>query len=1161
MTSTSAPYQSVFSPPEPTQDHASIYWGHLYGSALALALCQLARQHRGLILVLAEHTAAAQQLHEQLAFYLGSTDQGAPPLLHFPDWETLPYDIFSPHQDITSERLECLYRLPGLRQGILVVPVQTLMNRLAPRDYIEQRSLILKTGDQLDLDAFRERLVKNGYSAVSSVIEHGEFAVRGALLDLYPMGSAFPYRIELLDDEIETIRTFDPESQRTVQVVEQLRLLPAREFPLDDNGIRHFRQAYRMAFEGDPAQSTIYRDVSDGLAPPGIEYYLPLFYEQTQTLFDYLPAQTLIVNAEANYAAATHFYAEIEQRYEQTRHDISRPLLPPAQVFLDPAEISRLCALHPQITWQHFEYEQQAATNFASSAPPQLILDARASEPTARLKAFLAEFDGRVLFTAETTGRRETLLEILREHQIKPIQFDSWSEFDSADARLGITVAPLEQGLLLSEPRLAIIAESQLFGQQVLQRRRRKSSQRDTENIVRNLAELNIGSPVVHEDYGVGRYMGLQLLQAGGMEGEFLTLEYADHDKLYVPVSSLHLISRYTGVSPETAPLHKLGSGQWEKAKRKARERVRDVAAELLNIYAKREARTGFAYPVDEAQYRAFCAQFPFEETADQQAAIVNIIANMRAPQPMDHLICGDVGFGKTEVAMRAAFVAVMAGKQVAVLTPTTLLTQQHAQTFRDRFADWPVRVESLSRFRSKKDTDKVLQDLADGKIDIIIGTHKLLQTDVKYQNLGLVIIDEEHRFGVRQKERFKALRSEVDILTLTATPIPRTLNMAMSGMRDLSIIATPPARRLAIKTFVTQWNDQLIVEACTRELKRGGQVFFVHNEVDNIEKQADKLRQLMPDARISYAHGQMRERELEQVMTDFYHQRFNILVCTTIIETGIDIPNANTIIINRADRFGLAQLYQLRGRVGRSHHRAYAYLVIPHITAITDDARKRLEAIESIETLGAGFTLATQDLEIRGAGELLGDEQSGQIQEIGFSLYTELLERAVKALKQGKTADLDLDDTGKPEVDLHLPALIPEDYLPDVHERLIMYKRIASAEDDHALKELQVEMIDRFGLLPTQVKHLFEISRFKNQAYRMGIRKIDIGSQGGRIVFNEQPNIDPMRVIELIQTKSSVYKLDGKDKLRIHQELDEPAPRLKFVDDLLQHLVQQEAA
>lgn len=1144
--------------PAPREAHQVVRWGRLYGSAIGLALQQLSRQQRRLLLVITRNTSAAQQLHEQLAFYGADTEI---PLLQFPDWETLPYDVFSPYQDITSERLECLYRLPALDSGILVVPVQTLMSRLAPRSFVEQRSLLVETGQHLGFDEFRLRLVQNGYNAVSAVMEHGEFAVRGSLIDLFPMGSNSPYRIELFDDEVESIRSFDPESQRTLQVENRLSLLPAREFPLDEAGIRTFRQAYRASFEGDPQQSTIYRDVSDGLAPPGIEYFLPLFFEQTSTLFDYLPDNTLVVTDSECLESAAHYHDEIQQRYEQMRHDISRPILSPARIFLAPEELTQAIVDRPRVDWQQFELESATAFNFATGSPPSLVFDARAAEPMGKLNTFLREFDGRVLFAAESTGRRETLLEMLREHHIVPRTFPSWSDFIDSEERLGITVAPLEQGLLLTQPKLAVIGESQLFGQQVLQRRRRKSAQRDTESIVRNLAELTIGAPVVHEDYGVGRYLGLQILEAGGLLGEFLTLEYADHDKLYVPVSSLHLISRYTGVSPETAPLHKLGSGQWERARRKAREQVRDVAAELLEIYAKREARTGFAYPFEDAQYRAFAAQFPFEETEDQQTAIERILANMRAPQPMDHLVCGDVGFGKTEVAMRAAFVAVMAGKQVAVLTPTTLLTQQHLQTFRDRFADWPVRIEAISRFLGKKQQDTVIQQLSEGKLDIIIGTHKLLQAGIRYKSLGLVIIDEEHRFGVRQKERFKSLRAEVDVLTLTATPIPRTLNMAMSGLRDLSIIATPPARRLAIKTFVSQWNNQLIVEACTRELKRGGQVFFVHNDVETIEKQVKELRDLLPEARIAYAHGQMRERALESVMTDFYHQRFNVLVCTTIIETGIDIPNANTILINRADRFGLAQLYQLRGRVGRSHHRAYAYLIIPPLNVITDDARKRLEAIESIETLGAGFTLATHDLEIRGAGELLGDEQSGQIQEIGFTLYSELLERAVKTLKEGKTLEMDELQITKPEIELHMPALIPEDYLPDVHERLIMYKRIASAADETALHELQVEMIDRFGLLPEQVKNLFAITRLRNLAGQLGIRKLDVGEQGGRLIFGAHPNVDAMKVIELIQSKPAQFKLDGKDKLRISQTFPSAGQRLAFVTDLLHQLELREAA
>jgi transcription-repair coupling factor (superfamily II helicase) len=825
-------------------------------------------------------------------------------------------------------------------------------------------------------------------------------------------------------------------------------------------------------------------------------------------------------------------------------------------------EVFAQCKNFTRIELQHFEHDQAGASNFSSLAPPQLTLDARATEPANKLLAFLGEFDGRILFVAETTGRRETMLELLRGHNIQPIQFDSWQAFLGADKPIGITVAPIEHGLLLVEPNLAVIAESQLFGQQVMQRRRRQRAQRDTDSIVRNLAELTLGAPVVHEEYGVGRYLGLQTLQTGEMVTEFLTLEYAGGDKLYVPVASLHLISRYTGTTPETAPLHRLGSGQWEKACRRARERVRDVAAELLDIYARREARSGFAYPYDEIQYRAFAANFPFEETPDQQDAIDAVVADMRSPRPMDRLICGDVGFGKTEVAMRAAFLAVMAGKQVAVLTPTTLLTQQHMENFRDRFADWPVQVDSLSRFRSNKETDTNLKKLAEGKIDIVIGTHKLLQPDVKYKNLGLVIIDEEHRFGVRQKERFKSLRAEVDVLTLTATPIPRTLNMAVSGIRDLSIIASPPARRLTIKTFVSQWNEVLIKEACLREIKRGGQVFYLHNEVESIEREVKKLQELIPEAEVHFAHGQMRERELEQIMSDFYHQRFNILVCTTIIETGIDIPSANTIVINRADRFGLAQLYQLRGRVGRSHHRAYAYLITPPPSVITADAKKRLEAIESIETLGTGFTLATHDLEIRGAGELLGDEQSGQMQEIGYTLYTELLERAVKALKEGREPSLEESGANMAEIDLHMPALIPEDYLPDVHERLIMYKRIASATSKEALRELQVEMIDRFGLLADPIKNLFQISRLKLKATALGIRKIDLGDSGGHVSFTEKPDIDPMLIIQLIQQQSSIYKLDqANNKLRITKDLEDRDERIKQLEQLLAYFQNKQAA
>ena len=1150
-------HSSLLNPPAPLPAGKITHWGQLYGSSPALVIARAAQQHAGPLIVITPDAASAQRLEQAIRFYLGDDTV---PLLGFPDRETLPWDHFSPHQDITSERLACLYRLPDLERGILILPVATLMHRLPPRAFLDAHALLLETGQRMDLENMRLRLETSGYHCVSTVMEHGEFAVRGSLLDLYPMGSREAYRIELFDDEIESIRSFDTETQRSRESVSQVRLLPAHEFPLDKEGISRFRQAFRARFEGNPQNCPLYRDISNGLASPGIEYYLPLFFEQTASLFDYLPTGSLLLNTEHIENAASVFWNELIERHEQLRHDSERPLLNPAEVFLPVDEVFAAFKRYPRIHLQPFKLAGETGVQFATAAPPELQLDIRAEEPTRALQAFLRDFRGRVLFAAETGGRREYLLELLQGHDIHPATVDGWRAFLDSDARLAITVAPLEQGLLLQEPEIAVIAEPQLFGARVMQRRRRQRSGRDTESIIRNLAELTVGAPVVHEEHGVGRYRGLQTLDIGGQATEFLTLEYAAGDKLYVPVSSLHLISRYTGAEPEHAPLHRLGSGQWERAKRRASERVRDVAAELLDIYARREARTGFRYPLDEAQYHAFAAGFPFEETADQQAAIERVLENMRSDKPMDHLVCGDVGFGKTEVAMRAAFVAVQAGRQVAVLAPTTLLTRQHTDNFRDRFADWPVRIESLSRFNSPKQQKAVLADLAGGRIDIIIGTHKLLQKDIQYKNLGLVIIDEEHRFGVRQKEAFKALRAEVDILTLTATPIPRTLNMAMSGLRDLSIIATPPARRLAIKTFVSEWKPALVKEACLRELKRGGQVYFLHNDVQTIEKQVTKLQEMLPEASIRHAHGQMRERELERVMSDFYHQRFNILVCTTIIETGIDIPSANTIIINRADRFGLAQLYQLRGRVGRSHHRAYAYLIIPPRKTITTDARKRLEAIESIETLGTGFTLASHDMEIRGAGELLGDEQSGQMMEIGFSLYSELLERAVQALKEGREPELDKPLFHGTEIDLHAPALIPEDYLPDIHERLILYKRIANAADDEALRELQVEMIDRFGLLPEPVKTLFAITALKLRATRLGIRKIDLGDSGGRILFIEQPDIDPMTIIKLIQGQPDRYKLDGSDKLRILRDLPDVQTRLNAASRLLDRLQPQKS-
>jgi len=1146
---------SVLSPPlietkASAQSGFVSQWGKLYGLALPLVLANYSRQTNKPVLVITDTATAADRLEHEIKFFLGETL----PILRFPDWETLPYDVFSPHQDIISERLTFLYELPTLKSGVLIIPVTTLAQQLPPQRFIESHSLIFNVGDTLSIDHLRQRFETSGYQCVSSVLEHGEFAVRGNIMDVFPMGSDIPYRIEFFDDEVENIRVFDIETQRTIHKVDTVKLLPAREFPLDDDAVTLFRQNYRANFEGKATDSIIYKEISDKNSPPGIEYYLPLFFDTTNTLFDYLPPQSSVIEVGNIEAAIDTFQDEVNERYESRRHNIERPLLAPGQLFIKKNTIFQSLKNYFRIRAQHFELEKrnEHAFNFSSKTPPLLTIDPHHERPTHQLLKFTQAFEGRTLFVAESSGRKEALMELLRGCDIHPSQVESWEDFQVTEDKFSITVYPLEQGLQISTPELCIISETQLFGQQVLQRRRRNKSQRDSDAIIRNLAELSTGVPVVHDEYGVGRYQGLITLNLNNIDTEFLLLKYKDDDKLYIPVNSLHLISRYTGGALESAPLHKLGSGQWEKAKRKAAEQVRDVAAELLELYAKREAKKGYAYNIDELQYRLFASSFPFEETPDQQNAIDSVISNMRNIKPMDQLVCGDVGFGKTEVAMRAAFIAVQDSKQVAILCPTTLLTQQHLENFKDRFSDWPVQIGSLSRFQNKKEQQAVLDKLSSGQIDIVIGTHKLIQNDVKFKRLGLVVIDEEHRFGVRQKEQFKKLRAEVDILTLTATPIPRTLNMAMSGIRGLSIIATPPAKRLAIKTFVNEWDDALLQEACIREIKRGGQVYFVHNDVASIAKQTKKIQDLVPEAKVQFAHGQMRERELEQVMSDFYHQRFNILVCTTIIETGIDIPSANTILINRADNFGLAQLYQLRGRVGRSHHRAYCYLIIPARRTLTSDAKKRLEAIESIDSLGTGFTLATHDLEIRGAGELLGEGQSGQIVEIGYTMYTELLERAVNALKSGKTLALDEPLHLNTEVELHMPALIPESYLYDVHERLILYKRIANAGNENDLKELQVEMIDRFGLLPDATKNLFSVTHVKLHATQLGIKKLDFGENGGKIHFTEKPNIDQGMIINLIQNKYVEFKLDGNEKLKLLKKIPQPEKRIEYINKLL---------
>lgn len=1130
-------------------------WSRLYGAALAMAVARLGQTSARPALLLAPDAARAAGLETEIRFFAPELD-----VFQLPDWETLPYDRFSPYQDITSERIATLSRLPELKSGIVIVSVQTAMHRVSPRDWLQGQAFELALKQQLDRDGFRRRLEAAGYRACTQVSEHGDYAVRGSLIDVFPMGSEQPFRIDLFDDEIDSLRLFDIETQRSSDAVESVSLLPAREFPLDEAAIREFRRAWRLEFERSDERASIYADVSEGLAPAGIEYYLPLFFDHLDTVFDYLPSNTLVLRHEGVDEAATQFKQAVAERFEDLRHDTERPVLTPARLFVDDTDIIAACERFDHIGLSGMQIDDVETLAFASRAAVSVPVDARAEKPFAGLTQHINKLsDGRVLFVADSLGRREALTELFAEQPFRPRVFESFPDFLGAKAPVGVVVGSVGHGVELDQPRLSIITEGQLFGERVLQRRRRRK-RTDNEAVIRNLTELHAGAPVVHEQHGVGRYLGLEVLTVGEVTNEFITIEYADGDKLYVPVSALELISRYSGVDPEHAPLHKLGSGQWDKARRKAAEKIRDVAAELLEIHARREARRGHAFELDRDSFNAFVQAFPFEETPDQLEAVDAVLADMQKEQPMDRLICGDVGFGKTEVAMRAAHIAVNDGRQVAILVPTTLLAGQHYETLRDRFADWPVRVEQLSRFRDSKATRAALAGITDGTVDIVVGTHKLLGKDVAFKNLGLLIVDEEHRFGVNQKEKIKALRSDVDILTLTATPIPRTLNMALAGTRELSVIATPPQKRLAIKTFVREWSDSLLREAMLREISRGGQVYFVHNKVEDIQQTAEALAGIVPEARIAVAHGQMRERDLERIMLDFYHGRCNVLVCTTIIETGIDVPNANTMIINRADKFGLAQLYQLRGRVGRSHHRAYAYMVVPHRKSMTADAVKRLEAIESLEELGVGFTLATHDLEIRGAGEILGEEQSGHIQEIGFSLYSELLNRTVQALKLGRDADPEDSMSGRVEIQLHIPALLPEDYLPDVHARLILYKRIANAGSETALADLREEIIDRFGLFDEPVNNLFRVTSLKLEAEGLGIKRIDLGRRGGRIEFHAEPNIDPMSVIDLVQSDAA-YRMEGGEKLKIAKQLDDADARFNELEQLFARFQQRHAA
>ncbi len=1146
-----SPFHARFPLPDPLQAPEPALWSGLQGSSRALALFAAARSSTSLTLVVLRSSHQAHVLARDLQLLR----TGPMPVLLFPDHETLPYDPFSPHPDIVSERLMALSALAGMKQGLLLTSVSALAQRLPPVTYILQRSFDLYPGQPMVISAFRERLMHSGYEAVEQVYQPGQFAVRGSVVDLFPAGRPSPIRLDLMDEEIDTIREFDPDSQRSSGQIDRVTMLPAREYPADTPAIEEFRRAFRMRFDVDVRKVTLYQDLRSGMHPQGLEQYLPLFYSATSSLLDYITAPYSLVLQDGALAAATDMFQRTTERWEQRRYDVERPVLDPAELFFPPAELERMLHGVTATLVPESPENQVAPGGFHTQAAPDVHIHERGKEAALVLKDFIDGFPGQVLFAADTAGRREVLSSTLAAFGIRPQTFDHFAGFHTSGAHVGLAVLPVEEGFVIPG-ELALLTEAQLFGGRTRQKARREREQRDPEAIIRSLADLFEGAPVVHEDHGVGRYLGLQMLDIDQRPAEFLVLQYAGDDKLYVPVSYLHLVSRYTGSDPEHAPLHRLGSRQWENARRKAAEKIRDVAAELLELYARRKSRDGFAFPLDEKMYAEFASGFPYEETPDQQSAIDAVIGDLVSGQPMDRVVCGDVGFGKTEVALRAAFVAVQAGKQVALLVPTTLLAQQHFATFSDRLADWPVKVEVLSRFRNAAQNKLVLEQVKSGAVDIVIGTHRLIQKDVSFGRLGLVIIDEEHRFGVQQKERLKQLRAEVDFLTLTATPIPRTLNMAMSGLRELSIIASPPARRMAVKTLISAWDKGVIREALHRELQRGGQVFFVHNEVRSIEKIAREVQELAPAARLAIAHGQMAEKELETVMLDFYRQRYNVLVCTTIIESGIDVPTANTIVINRADHFGLAQLHQLRGRVGRSHHRAYAYLLVPDRKSMTTDARLRLDAVAALEELGAGFTLATHDLEIRGAGELLGAEQSGQIHEIGFSLYSDMLGRAVDALRAGKEPDLDPATHQGVDVELHLPALIPATYLADVPARLTLYKRIASAVDGAALRELQVEMIDRFGLLPPAVKNLFAVAELRQLARRIGIARLDLGPQGGRVEFATVTQADPAVVIRLIQTQPQLYRMDGPQKLRILLKEENAELRINAARKLLDELV-----
>ena len=1147
-----------------------------HGSADALLLVQLARRSGRLLVVVTAGAADTQRLADEARYF--------DPELRvkvLPDWETLPYGTLSPHQDLSSDRLDPLYSLQQQRCDLLITTVTTALHRLAPPAFLASHTFFFDKGQSLDEAALRTQLALAGYEHVTQVVKPGEFSVRGGLIDLFPMGATLPYRLDLFGDEVETIRTFDPDSQRSLYPIDRVRLLPGREFPMDEAARTAFRGRWRERFEGDPSKAGIYRDIGNGIASAGIEYYLPLFHTPPATLFDYLPDTAVLVSHGDVEAEARRFLQDTEQRYKFLGHDVERPLLRPDEILLKIDDFFaqsrqrgrwaiRAAAANNAADDVANEAAKEAAKEATKEATdgvagkasgsvavfarplPDLAVNRRHEAPIAALAGFVDDAPVRKLIVAESAGRRETLHQLFADHGLVLPMIDDWAAFLSSDVEAALGIGPLHDGFVLEPAGLALITENELFaGAARRGGRGRREQQTNVDALIRDLSELRIGDPVVHAQHGIGRYQGLVTLDLGDGPNEFLHLTYANDSTLYVPVAQLHQIGRYSGASPEAAPLHQLGSGQWEKAKRRAAQQARDTAAELLNLYARRAAREGHAFKFQPGDYELFAEGFGFDETPDQLAAIHAVVQDMVSGRPMDRLVCGDVGFGKTEVALRAAFVAVADGKQVAVLAPTTLLAEQHFQTFSDRFANWPVRIAEMSRFRSGKEIRAAIEGLADGRIDIVIGTHKLLSPEMKFRRLGLVIIDEEHRFGVRQKESLKNLRAEVDVLTLTATPIPRTLAMSLEGIRDFSVIATAPQKRLAIKTFVRRETGGAVREALLRELKRGGQAYFLHNEVDTIENRRRELAELVPEARIAVAHGQMNERDLERVMRDFHSQRHNVLLCTTIIETGIDIPTANTIVIHRADRFGLAQLHQLRGRVGRSHHQAYAYLLTPDEAAMTRDAVKRLEAIQMMEELGSGFYLAMHDLEIRGAGEVLGDSQSGDMQEVGFALYSEMLNEAVRALKAGREPDLSAPLSATTEINLHVPALLPADYCGDVHERLTLYKRLANCADDDALSLMREELVDRFGRMPEAAQALIETHRLRLLGQPLGIAKIDASAETVVLQFVPQPPLPPERIIAFIQSRRDV-KLAGPDRLRFTIATSDLKSRVQRIREII---------